>query len=125
MFSYNRKARSRRVLSHDCMVNEEEQRENFHQTVLMHSKNEPGNYPGGHSVEVHDFPSLQKDFHQQRIHNMSNEVLNVKTPPGWHRIGDVKSVSSPNYCEHDRFLTNPSLTLSGTSSRATLHFLQY
>jgi hypothetical protein len=40
------------------------------------------------------FPFLQKDFRQQRIYDMSQEVLRVETLHGRHHINNVKYVDS-------------------------------
>jgi hypothetical protein len=53
----------------------------FFKTVLIHSKNESSSCAGGHSAKVHGFPSIRKEFHNQRIHNVSKELLCIEIPP--------------------------------------------
>jgi hypothetical protein len=52
------------------------------------------------------FPSLRKDFRQQRIHNTSKELLDVEQPLSCHQINKVKSVNFPKDSQHDIFHTN-------------------
>jgi hypothetical protein len=47
------------------------------------------------------FSSLQKDFRQQGIYDMSKEGLDVATALGWHHVHDKKSVNSPNHFQVD------------------------
>jgi hypothetical protein len=73
----------------------------FVKNSFTHSTIEPDNCPGGNSVEVHDFSFHPERLSEQSILNTSKEILGYELPSGWHDINNVKSVSSPNHCQHD------------------------
>jgi hypothetical protein len=90
---------------------------------LTHSKNESDNRSGEHSVAAHGFSFLPERLSLGKIQNMSKEVLGVETLPGRHYIDHVKFVNSLSHCQDGLFVLLVWLTLAGTSSRATLHFV--
>jgi hypothetical protein len=53
---------------------------NFIKTVLTDWKNEPTIVQVDSQSKCMAFPSLLKDFHQQKVYDMSKEVLGVETP---------------------------------------------
>jgi hypothetical protein len=113
------------VPNRDRIAEEEQQWENFGQQLFWYIRRmSPRMVQVSTQSKSMACPSRWKDFRQQRIHNMSTEVLRVEMPPG----GIILTTWNPpiSRIKVNMAFVVPTvwLTLVAASSRATLHFTE-